>query len=307
MTKRIFKSLTELIGNTPLLELTNLPNNAARILVKLEMFNPGKSVKDRIALSMIEDAERKGILQPGGVIIEPTSGNTGIGLAWISAIKGYRAIFTMPESMSKERQDVLTAYGATVVLTSKDEGMRGAIRKAIQLQNEIDGAVILNQFENVANSLAHYTTTAKEIWNASNGDVDMFIAGVGTGGTLSGVGKGLKECRRTIRIVGVEPLESPVLSGGYPCVHRIQGIGAGFIPPLYDQDVVDEIVRITEEEAIRTTSYIAKKHGLLVGISSGAVIAAAIKQGELRENTGKVIVALLPDMGERYLSMGIFV
>ena len=307
MTKRIFKSLTELIGNTPLLELTNLPNNVARILVKLEMFNPGKSVKDRIALSMIEDAERKGILQPGGVIIEPTSGNTGIGLAWISAIKGYRAIFTMPESMSKERQDVLTAYGATVVLTSKNEGMQGAIRKAVQLQKEIDGSVILNQFENVANSLAHYCTTAKEIWNASNGDVDMFIAGVGTGGTLSGVGKGLKECRRNIRIVGVEPSESAVLSGGSPSAHKIQGIGAGFIPPLYDQDVVDAIVRVTEEEAIKTSSFIAKKYGLLVGISSGAVIAAAIKQGELSQNTGKVIVALLPDMGERYLSMGIFV
>lgn len=308
MTK-IYKKLTDLIGHTPLLELDDLPNlpqGHATILVKLESFNPGGSAKDRVALSMIEDAEAKGILQPGGTIIEPTSGNTGVGIAWIAAVKGYQAIFTMPETMSKERQALLKAYGARVVLTPGSEGMKGAILQADQLQREIKGAVILQQFENPANPEAHYRSTAKEIWNDTDGKVDIFVAGVGTGGTISGTGKRLKELNPHIEVVGVEPDSSAVLSGGRPGPHQIQGIGAGFIPSIYQGEIVDTVLRITDHEAKATTRYLAQRKGLLVGISAGASMAAATQLASLPQNKGKVIVALLPDTGERYLSTDVF-
>lgn len=308
MTK-IYKKLTDLIGHTPLLELDDLPNlpqGHATILVKLESFNPGGSAKDRVALSMIEDAEAKGILQPGGTIIEPTSGNTGVGIAWIAAVKGYQAIFTMPETMSKERQALLKAYGARVVLTPGSEGMKGAILQADQLQREIKGAVILQQFENPANPEAHYRSTAKEIWNDTDGKVDIFVAGVGTGGTISGTGKRLKELNPHIEVVGVEPDSSAVLSGDRPGPHQIQGIGAGFIPSIYQGEIVDTVLRITDHEAKATTRYLAQRKGLLVGISAGASMAAATQLASLPQNKGKVIVALLPDTGERYLSTDVF-
>lgn len=306
---QIYHKLTDLIGSTPLLELSNFPNlpiNHATILAKIEAFNPGGSAKDRIALSMIEDAEARGVLQTGGTIIEPTSGNTGVGLAWISAVKGYKAIFTMPETMSKERQNLLKAYGASVILTPGNEGMKGAIQKASQLQQEIEGAVILQQFENPANPDAHYRTTAKEIWKDTEGNVDIFVAGVGTGGSLSGTGKRLKEYNPDVQIVGVEPDTSAVLSGDCPGVHHIQGIGAGFIPDTYHKEVVDSIIRITDEEAKNMTRYLAQKEGLLVGISSGAAMAAAVQLASLPTNCGKVITVLLPDTGERYLSTHVF-
>ena len=303
--KKICDSLTELIGNTPLLEVKRIEeseNLKARVIVKLEYFNPGGSVKDRIAFAMIEDAEKKGELKPGGVIIEPTSGNTGIGLAWVASVKGYKLILTMPETMSVERQNLLKALGATLVLTPGSEGMKCAIAKAEQLRDETPGAVILQQFENPANPEAHRRTTGEEIWRDTEGRVDIFVAGVGTGGTLSGVSEALKAHNPAIRTVGVEPATSAVLSGEQAGPHKIQGIGAGFVPGNYHPDVVDEVVKITDDDAIRASRVLARKEGLLVGISSGAALAAAIREAKKPENEGKMIVALLPDTGERYLS-----
>ena len=302
---RIYKNLTELIGKTPLLEVGNIAKSEslkARLLVKLEYFNPGGSVKDRIALAMIEDAEKKGTLAPGGLIIEPTSGNTGIGLAWVSSVKGYRLILTMPETMSIERQNLLKALGAQLVLTPGSEGMKGAIRVAEELKAQNPGSLILQQFENPANPAVHIRTTAEEIWRDTDGKVDLFVAGVGTGGTVSGVGAGLKAHNPNVQIVAVEPSDSPVLSGGKPGPHKIQGIGAGFIPKTYNGEVVDKILQVTNDDAIRTSRELAGKEGLLVGISSGAAVYAAVELAKLPENEGKTIVALLPDTGERYLS-----
>lgn len=297
--------LTELIGNTPLLELQRLAkahNSQATIIAKLEYFNPGGSVKDRIALAMIEDAEQKGILTPGATIIEPTSGNTGVGLAWVSTIKGYKTILTMPETMSLERQNLLKAMGAQLVLTPGDKGMKGAIEKANQLRDTTPGAVILQQFENQANPDAHIHTTAEEIWRDTDGKVDVFIAGVGTGGTLSGVGEGLKRHNPNIEVIAVEPDTSAVLSGDKPGMHKIQGIGAGFIPETYHANVVDRIIRVADNDAIRTGRELSFKEGLLVGISSGAATFAALQLARQPEYAGKKIVVLLPDTGERYLS-----
>lgn len=297
--------LTELIGNTPLLELKRLTkahNSQATIIAKLEYFNPGGSVKDRIALAMIEDAEQKGILTPGATIIEPTSGNTGVGLAWVSTVKGYKTILTMPETMSLERQNLLKAMGAQLVLTPGDQGMKGAIEKANQLRDTTPGAVILQQFENPANPEAHIHTTAEEIWRDTDGKVDVFIAGVGTGGTLSGVGEGLKRHNPNIEVIAVEPDTSAVLSGDKPGMHKIQGIGAGFIPETYHADVVNRVIRIADDDAIRTGRELSFKEGLLVGISSGAAAFAALQLAQQPEYAGKNIIVLLPDTGERYLS-----
>ncbi len=302
---RIKKQLTELIGNTPLLELSHLSESKgtkAEVVAKLEYFNPGGSVKDRIALAMIEDAEQKGILKPGSVIIEPTSGNTGVGLAWVATVKGYKAILTMPETMSVERQNLLKALGAQVVLTEGAKGMKGAMAKAEELRDSIPGAVILGQFVNPANPAKHIATTAQEIWNDTDGKVDIFVAGVGTGGTVSGVGEGLKRHNPNIEIVAVEPESSHVLSGGTPSPHKIQGIGAGFIPTTYNSNVVDKIFQVKDDDAIRTARELSQKEGLLVGISSGAATYAALELAKLPENEGKRIVVLLPDTGERYLS-----
>lgn len=306
---RINKNLTELIGNTPLLEIGAIEKAAnlkARVIVKLEFFNPGGSVKDRIAIAMIEDAERSGKLMPGSVIIEPTSGNTGIGLAWVSSVKGYKLILTMPDTMSVERQNLLKALGATLVLTPGAEGMAGAIRVANELKEQHPGSIILQQFENPANPKAHVATTAEEIWNDTDGAVDIFVAGVGTGGTLSGVAKGLKSHNPAIKAVGVEPADSPVLSGGAPGPHKIQGIGAGFVPKNFDAEVVDEIIPVKNDDAILTSRELARKEGLLVGISAGAAAYAAIELARRPENEGKTIVALLPDTGERYLSTALY-
>ena len=297
--------LTELIGNTPLLALQRLAkaNGAqANIIAKLEYFNPGGSVKDRIALAMIEDAEQKGILKPGATIIEPTSGNTGVGLAWVSTVKGYKTILTMPETMSLERQNLLKAMGAQFVLTPGSKGMKGAIEKANELRDTTPGAVILQQFENPANPAAHIHTTAEEIWHDTDGKVDVFIAGVGTGGTLSGVGEGLKRHNPDIEIIGVEPDSSAVLSGDTPGMHKIQGIGAGFIPKTYNASVVDRVIRVADDDAIRTGRELSLKEGLLVGISSGAATFAALQLAQQPAYAGKNIVVLLPDTGERYLS-----
>ncbi len=302
---RIKTQLTELIGNTPLLELSRLSKKhdaKAQVIAKLEYFNPGGSVKDRIALAMIEDAEEKGILKPGAVIIEPTSGNTGVGLAWVATVKGYKAILTMPETMSKERQNLLKAMGAQLVLTEGAKGMKGAIEKAEELRARTPGAVILGQFENPANPAAHVRSTAQEIWKDTDGKVDIFVAGVGTGGTLSGVAEGLKQHNPHIQIVGVEPDSSPVLSGGKPGLHKIQGIGAGFVPDTYNGKLVDKIIRVKDDDAIRTGRELSLTEGLLVGISSGAAAYAALELAKLPENAGKQIVVLLPDTGERYLS-----
>lgn len=274
----------------------------AQIIAKLEYFNPGGSVKDRIALAMIEDAEAKGILKPGAVIIEPTSGNTGVGLAWVASVKGYKAILTMPETMSEERQNLLKAMGAQLVLTEGAKGMKGAIEKAEELRDRTPRAVILGQFENPANPAAHARTTAQEIWNDTDGKVDIFVAGVGTGGTLSGVAEGLKKQNPHIQIVAVEPDNSPVLSGGNPGLHKIQGIGAGFIPHTYNEKLVDKIIRVKDDDAIRTGRELSLTEGLLVGISSGAAAYAALELAKLPENEGKQIVVILPDTGERYLS-----
>ena len=304
MTK-IAKKLTELIGNTPLLELdafSQKRNLETPIIVKVEFFNPGGSVKDRVALAMIEDAERSGKLRPGATIIEPTSGNTGVGLALVSAVKGYKLILTRPETMSVERRNLVKAYGATVKLTPGKDGMAGAIRAAEELRDATPGAVILQQFENPANPQRHYETTGVEIWNQTDGKVDIFVAGVGTGGTVSGIGKRLKENNPAVQIVAVEPASSPVLSGGKSGPHKIQGIGAGFVPKTYNPDVIDEVLQVENDDAIRTGRELAAEEGLLVGISSGAAVYAATQLAKRPENKGKRIVALLPDTGERYLS-----
>jgi cysteine synthase A len=306
---KIHKSLAELIGNTPLLEVTNIEKKEslkAHLVVKPELFNPGGSVKDRIALSMINVAEKDGSLKPGATIIEPTSGNTGIGLAWVSAIKGYHLILTMPETMSIERRKLLQALGAELVLTPGAEGMKGAIAKANELNQNIEGSLILQQFENPANPAIHTFATAQEIWDDSDGKVDIFVAGVGTGGTVSGVGQGLKEHNPDIKIVAVEPDSSPVLSGGNPGPHKIQGIGAGFVPKNFRNQYIDEIVRVTNEDAFASSRLLARTEGLLVGISSGAAFYAALQLAKQPENAGKTIVALLPDTGERYLSTPLF-
>lgn len=304
MTK-IAKKLTELIGNTPLLELnkfSSLKGLEQPIIAKIESFNPGGSVKDRVALAMIEDAEDKGLLKPGATIIEPTSGNTGVGLALVAAVKGYKLILTMPETMSIERRNLVKAYGATVKLTSGKEGMKGAIKAAEELRDSIPGSIILQQFENQANPQKHYETTGKEIWRDTDGAVDIFVAGVGTGGTISGVGKYLKEQNPNVKVVAVEPTTSPVLSGGQGGPHKIQGIGAGFIPSTYNSKYVDEIFQVDNDQAILTGRQLAQSDGLLVGISSGAAVFAASELAKRPENKGKRIVTLLPDTGERYLS-----
>lgn len=297
--------MTELIGRTPLLQLRNIEKAEglkARLIAKIEYFNPGGSVKDRIALAMIEAEERKGNLRPGSVIIEPTSGNTGIGLAWVASVKGYRLILTMPETMSLERQNLLKALGATLILTPGSEGMNGAIRKANELKEQTPGAVIPQQFENPANPAVHVRTTAEEIWADTDGQVDFFVAGVGTGGTLSGTARGLKSHNPAVRAVAVEPETSPVLSGGQAGAHKIQGIGAGFVPENFDSEAADSIVKVSDDDAIRTSRMLAQREGLLVGISSGAALYAALELARKEENAGKTIVALLPDTGERYLS-----
>ena len=304
MTK-IAKQLTELIGGTPLLELGKFSASKGiekPLIAKVEYFNPGGSVKDRIALAMIEDAEQKGLLKPGATIIEPTSGNTGVGLAFVSAVKGYKLILTMPETMSVERRNLVKAYGAEVRLTSGKDGMAGAIRAAEELRDSIPGSIILQQFENPANPAKHYATTAQEIWNDTDGKIDIFVAGVGTGGTISGIGKFLKEKNPNVKIIAVEPSSSPVLNGGQSGPHKIQGIGAGFVPKTYNAAVIDEVLDIDNDDAIRTGRELAQQDGLLVGISSGAAAFGASIIAKRPENAGKTIVALLPDTGERYLS-----
>ena len=303
--KKIAKQLTDLVGNTPLLELSNY-NKAkglkARLIVKLESFNPAGSVKDRVALAMIEDAEASGLLNPAATIIEPTSGNTGIGLAFVAAAKGYKLILTMPDTMSVERRNLLKALGAELVLTPGANGMKGAIARAEELKAATPGAVILQQFDNPANPAMHERTTGQEIWRDTEGVVDIFVAGVGTGGTVSGVGAALKKHNPGVKVVAVEPTDSPVLSGGAPGAHKIQGIGAGFVPKNYNPAVVDEILQVKNDDAIRAGRELAKLEGLLVGISSGAAVSAATRLALLPENVGKTIVVLLPDTGERYLS-----
>ncbi len=303
--KKIVDRLTDLVGNTPLLELNNYNKNKglkARVIAKLEYFNPAGSVKDRVALAMIEDAEAKGLLKPGATLIEPTSGNTGVGLAFVSAAKGYRLILTMPDTMSLERRNLLKALGAELVLTPGADGMKGAIARAEELKAASPGSLILQQFDNPANPAMHERTTGQEIWRDTDGRVDIFVAGVGTGGTVSGVGAALKANNPKIRIVAVEPEDSPVLSGGKPAPHKIQGIGAGFVPKNYNSAVIDEVLLVSNDDAIRTGRELAKYEGLLVGISSGAAVAAAARLARLPENEGKTIVTLLPDTGERYLS-----
>ena len=302
---KIAKQLTELIGRTPLLELNKFSAEKGietPIIAKIEYFNPGGSVKDRIALAMIEDAERKGILKPGATIIEPTSGNTGVGLALVSAVKGYHLILTMPETMSVERRNLVKAYGAEVRLTPGKDGMPGAIRAAEELRDQIAGSIILQQFENQANPAKHYATTGPEIWQQTDGKVDIFVAGVGTGGTISGVAKYLKEQNPNVKVIAVEPKSSPVLNGGQSGPHKIQGIGAGFVPKTYNGDLIDEVFDVENDNAIRAGRELAQIEGLLVGISSGAAAYAAQEVAKRPENKGKNIVVLLPDTGERYLS-----
>lgn len=306
---KIAKNLIELIGNTPLLELSNYDksqNLNARIVAKVEYFNPAGSVKDRAALAMIEDAEQRGLLKPGGTIIEPTSGNTGVGLAFVASIRGYKLILTMPDTMSVERRNLLRARGAEIVLTPGAEGMAGAISKAEEFRASIPGAIILQQFENPANPAIHVATTGPEIWRDTDGKVDIFVAGVGTGGTVSGVGKYLKSQNPNVKIVAVEPASSPVLSGGKAAPHMIQGIGANFVPATYDAEVVDEVIQVPNDAAILTGRLLSQTEGLLVGISSGAAVWAATELARRAENAGKTIVTLLPDTGERYLSTALF-
>lgn len=307
---RIYKKVTELVGRTPLLQVDNYSKAAgvtdATLLAKLEYFNPAGSVKDRVALSMIEDAEKKGIVKEGSVIIEPTSGNTGIGLASVAAAKGYRTILTLPETMSVERRNLLKAYGAELVLTEGAKGMKGAIAKAEELEKSIPGAVILGQFENPANPAIHAATTGPEIWEDSDGKVDIFVAGVGTGGTVTGVGTYLKSKNPNIKIVAVEPADSPILSGGKPGPHKLQGIGAGFVPSILNTQIYDEVITVTTEQAFSTGRAISHSEGILVGITSGAALYAASVLAKRPENAGKTIVALLPDSGDRYLSTPMF-
>jgi cysteine synthase A len=303
--ERIYKNLTELIGRTPLVELTNVEKAydlKARLIVKIEAFNPGGSVKDRAAFYMIEAAEKAGLLKPGAELIEPTSGNTGIGLAWVASLKGYKLTLTMPETMSVERRNLLKALGANIVLTPGAAGMKGAIQEAERLKAEIPGAIILQQFSNPANPIAHEETTAVEVWDDTNGKVDIFVAGVGTGGTITGVGRGLKKRKPSVEIVAVEPSASAVLSGNPSGPHKIQGIGAGFVPDNFDRSVVDEILPVDNDDAIKASRILAKQEGLLVGISSGAAFFAGLELAKRTENEGKTIVVLLPDTGERYLS-----
>lgn len=307
--KKTAQSLTDLIGGTPLLELNRFAAEkglARPIIAKLEYFNPGGSAKDRIALAMIRQAEEDGTLRPGATIIEPTSGNTGVGLALVAAVRGYRLILTMPETMSIERRKLVSAYGAQVVLTPAAEGMTGAIKEAERLRDSIDGAIILQQFSNRANPAAHFATTGPEIWNDTEGHVDVFVAGAGTGGTISGVGRYLKSKNPSIRIVAAEPASSPVLSGGKAGAHAIQGIGAGFVPEVYDSSVVDEVITVSNDDAMSTTRLLARSEGLLTGISSGAAAWAAAELAHREELRDKMIVTLLPDTGERYLSTGVF-
>lgn len=303
--KKIAKTLTALVGNTPLLELGRFSASeglATPLVAKVEYFNPAGSVKDRIALAMIEDAEQRGLLQPGATIIEPTSGNTGVGLAFVSAVKGYHLILTMPETMSVERRNLVKAYGAEVRLTSGKDGMKGAIRAAEALRDSIPGSVMLQQFENAANPARHVATTGPEIWEQTAGEVDIFVAGVGTGGTVSGVGRYLKQQNPAVKVYAVEPSTSAVLNGQPAGAHKIQGIGAGFVPATYDPSVVDEVLDVDSDDAIRTSRKLAHTEGLLVGISSGAAVAGALMLAKRPENRGKRIVTLLPDTGERYLT-----
>lgn len=307
--EKIYRSVTELVGRTPLLEVTNIEKKLdlkAKVLVKLEYFNPAGSTKDRVALQMIEDAEADGRISEGAVIIEPTSGNTGIGLAAIAASRGYRAVFVMPETMSIERRKLLLGYGAEIVLTEGAKGMNGAIERANELEKELDNALVLGQFVNPSNPKAHYLMTGPEIWEDTEGNVDIFVAGVGTGGTISGTGKYLKEQNQNLKVVAVEPSRSAVLSGEKPGPHGLQGIGAGFIPEVLDKEIYDDISRVTEEDAYETAKLLAKTEGLLVGITSGAALFTAVKEAEKTENAGKTIVAILPDTGERYLSTPLF-
>lgn len=307
---KIYTSATQLIGHTPLLKVSNYMKDqnveGVELLAKLEYFNPAGSVKDRIALAMIEDAEKKGILKPGSTIIEPTSGNTGIGLASVAAAKGYRTILTLPETMSVERRNLLKAYGAELVLTEGAKGMKGAIAKAEELEKSIPNAVILGQFDNPANPAAHAATTGPEIWEDTDGKVDIFVAGVGTGGTVTGIGTYLKSKNPNVKIVAVEPADSPVLSGGQPGPHKLQGIGAGFVPSVLNTSIYDEIFTVTTDQAFTTGRLIAHKEGILVGITSGAALYAAAQIAKRPENAGKTIVALLPDSGDRYLSTPMF-
>lgn len=302
----IYQSLTDLIGNTPLLEVSGFEGQKARLVLKVEAFNPGGSVKDRIALQMIRDAEKAGILQEGATIIEPTSGNTGVGLAWVGTSKGYKVILTMPESMSLERRNLLAALGAKLELTPASQGMKGAIAKANELKESIPGAVILGQFVNPSNPLAHELTTAQEIWRDTDGAVDVFVGGVGTGGTVSGTGRALKKHKSSVQVVAVEPAGSPVLTEGRSGSHKIQGIGAGFVPQTYDASVIDKVIPVSDEDAAAASRLLASKEGLLVGISSGASFFAALSLAREERYAGKMIVALLPDTGERYLSTGLF-
>ena len=302
----IYDSLADLIGRTPLLRISGFEGLQADLLVKLEYFNPGGSVKDRVALSMIEDAEASGALTPGATIIEPTSGNTGVGLAWVGSAKGYRVVLTMPDTMSQERRNLLKAFGAQLVLTPGSEGMKGAIRKALELRNATPGAIILGQFDNPANPAVHFRTTGEEVWADTDGKVDVFVAGVGTGGTVSGTGRALKAHKPSVEVVAVEPAGSAFLSTGVAGPHKIQGIGAGFRPRTFDGSVVDRIVAVTDADAARGARELAARMGLLTGISSGAAFTAALGLARRKEYAGKVIVALLPDTGERYLSTGLF-
>ncbi|MBR6902831.1 MAG: cysteine synthase A [Clostridia bacterium] len=305
----IYKSADELIGETPLLELTNIEKQfflKAKILAKLEYLNPAGSVKDRVALAMINEAEQSGKLKMGATIIEPTSGNTGIGLSMVAATRGYKVIIVMPDSMSKERRALMRAYGAELVLTDGSKGMRGAIEKAEELKNEIPGSIIAGQFVNPANPQAHFETTGPEIFSDTDGKVDIFVAGVGTGGTITGAGKYLKSKKPEVKIIAVEPEDSPVLSGGKPGAHKFQGIGAGFVPDVLDTSVYDEVFKVSDFDAFSAARLIAKREGVLVGISSGAALSAAISIAEKKENAGKTIVVLLPDTGDRYLSTELF-
>lgn len=309
MDKQIYKSVSELIGNTPMMELTNLEKSEkleAKILAKLEYFNPAGSVKDRVAAQMLDDAQNRGLISPGATIIEPTSGNTGIGLAAVGGARGYKVILTMPDTMSIERQKILKAYGAKIVLTPGKDGMRGAIAKAKELSQSIENSFIPSQFTNPANSKAHFDTTGVEIYKQTKGELDFFVAGAGTGGTITGVGEYLKSKNPEIKIIAVEPAKAPVLSGGSPAQHGLMGIGAGFVPEVLNVKILDEIIPVYEEDAYKTGRFLAQHEGLLVGITSGAAVFAAIKLAKRPENKGKTIVALLPDTGERYLSTPMF-